>query len=84
MIGRRVRHFNGHHELMSGEYGRWQDIWWAVSPNGHCANLGGYDVTEHPDGTITVSPSIEVKSSREGQPFVVYRGYLERGVWRDA
>lgn len=49
------------------------------TPNGHTGNLANHDVTEHDDGTITVSPSILVENSNgEG-----WHGYLERGVWRE-
>jgi hypothetical protein len=39
-------------------------------------NLSGHSVTEHDDGTITVSPSI-LDDGRS-----VWHGYLERGAWR--
>jgi hypothetical protein len=41
-------------------------------------------VVEHEDGTITVSPSILVSTSRDGKPLEVWHGFLERGVWRVA
>ena len=39
--------------------------------------LENHDVTEHEDGTITVSPSILITG--EGGS---WHGYLELGVWR--
>lgn len=84
VIGRRVHHFSSHHQLMSSEYGQWNGTWWAVTPDGHTANLSGRDVTEHADGTISVAGSIEVKGSRQGESQVVFHGYLEHGVWREA
>lgn len=84
MNGRRVHHFSGPHDLLAGEYGYWQDHWTAITPNGHEANLGSHDVTEHADGTITVAPSIAVNTSVEGKPVQVYHGFLEHGVWRAA
>jgi hypothetical protein len=39
-----------------------------------------HTVTEHEDGTITVSPSILDERPGCG----TYHGWLERGVWRDA
>lgn len=67
--------------LKPGQYGKWTDgTWYASAPNGHGANLASHDVIEHSDGTITVSPSIEISDHRG----VVYHGYLEAGVWRDA
>lgn len=56
--------------------------WHCVTPNGHGGNLAAHDVTEHEDGTITVSPSILVTQRREGQDIELWHGYLERGVWR--
>lgn len=66
--------------LTSGDFGI--DIknngWYCCTPNGHVGNLQGHDVTEHDDGTITVSPSILV-SDDTGE---LWHGYLEHGVWR--
>jgi hypothetical protein len=63
----------------------WRDqrgVWMCVTPAGHLGDLSNHDVTEHTDGTITVSPSILVSASfngrREG-----WHGYLEHGVWRE-
>jgi hypothetical protein len=64
-----------------GAYGRvrvdgeW--VWRARAPSGAVANLERHDVTEHEDGTITVSPSILVTGGGED-----WHGFLERGVWR--
>jgi hypothetical protein len=41
-------------------------------------NLRNHEVTEHEDGTITVSPSILCTGHFDKQ----WHGYLERGVWR--
>jgi hypothetical protein len=41
---------------------------------------GVQDVTEHEDGTITVSPSI-LQYGVDGSEF--WHGYLERGIWRE-
>jgi hypothetical protein len=62
--------------LWPGEYARLNGIWHACSPNGLLANLGGHNVTEHPDGTITVSPSIEVTNRTN-----YWHGHLQAGVW---
>ena len=90
MIGRRRRYdpldqggVSTIAKFSSGDYGRAPDDglgnhWYACTPNGHLANLSRHEVTEHADGTITVSPSILV-SDGEGP---VWHGYLERGVWR--
>lgn len=52
--------------------------WEGIAPNGARAALYGHAVTEHEDGTITVSPSILV-----GESGLSWHGYLERGVWRE-
>lgn len=52
--------------------------WMARTPNGHLGNLAAHDVTEHDDGTITVSPSILVSNPQEGE---LYHGYLVAGEW---
>lgn len=58
-----------------------QRMWLVRTPNGHLGNLGAHDVTEHDDGTITVSPSILISNPQQGE---LYHGYLEHGAWRDA
>jgi len=64
----------------SGEYGRDANgDWFGMTPNGHLAGLRLHDVTEHADGTITVSPSILVGRGAEQ----LWHGYLEHGFWRD-
>lgn len=55
--------------------------WRCVTPNGHMGTLSKHDVTEHEDGTISVSPSIALSNPQEGE---LYHGFLERGVWREA
>ena len=67
--------------LARGEYAKDTDgRWYALCPNGAFAGLANHDVVEHEDGTITVSPSIRVRSSDAE----LYHGFLVRGVWRDA
>lgn len=56
-------------------------IYYARTPNGHLANFTYHEVTEHEDGTVTVSPSISVSLGVAGEG---YHGYLERGAWRSA
>ena len=60
-----------------GDYWRDEDtgVWMAYCPKGGIGALADHQVTEHEDGTITVSPSILMP----GQ----WHGYLERGVWRE-
>ncbi len=87
MNGRRLP--DGEHspfDAQPGDYWR-EDIpargwrWFTITPNGHYGNLGGHEIEEHADGTITVSPSIKVSSPGDVE---LYHGFLERGVWREA
>lgn len=83
MIGRRVEWPSG--LLQPGEYAIGPDgAWYAETPNGHTANLSAHSVTEHEDGTITVSPSILISlpAVPESPRRELWHGYLERGVWR--
>lgn len=77
--------------LKPGEYGKWTDgTWWACTPNGHGCNLSAHHVTEHTDGsisvshdaTITVSPSILVTERIGSRDVELWHGWLERGIWR--
>lgn len=60
--------------------------WVCTAPNGHAGSLANHQVVEHEDGTITVSPSILIRTSEDGG--ITYRelwhGFLERGIWRTA
>lgn len=47
------------------------------------SDLSGHKVEEHPDGTITVSPSIGHHSWDPQWNPVYWHGYLEKGVWRE-
>lgn len=65
-----------------GEYGKNSvGKWYGVPPNEPelIANLSRHDVIEHPDGTITVAPSILVTLPHKK---LSWHGYLERGIWR--
>lgn len=44
------------------------------------AGLAEHEVTEHEDGTITVSPSILVGHTDGAEG---WHGYLEHGIWRE-
>lgn len=80
MIGRRVSDADAGAGVRyePGDYARLAGVWYAMSPNGLLANLANHSVTEHEDGTVTVSPSILVSRGNE----LSWHGYLERGVWR--
>src|SRR2546430_757157 len=61
-----------------GAYGKDEfGCWWAHAPRGPVGALDDHQVTEHPDGTISVSPSIEW-----GTPWN-WHGYLRNGVWEE-
>lgn len=84
MNGIRVTDWDGSALLKPGEYGKHPRTgdWFACTPNGHMGNLSQHDVTEHEDGTITVSPSILVTERRDGRDVELWHGYLKRGAWR--
>lgn len=67
------------HEMQPGDYGRdpRNSEWYCCVPNGLRGCLRAHEVTEHEDGTITVSPSILVQGSPS------WHGYLEKGIWRE-
>lgn len=70
------------HKLEPGEYSYFfsEGCWYAATPDGKLANLKKHDVTEHDDGTITVSPSILCSGgSSEGS----WHGFLKEGVWEE-
>ena len=70
--------------LKPGEYARIRGVWHCCTPSNHLGNLGNHDVTEHEDGTITVSPSILVFSEDgKGNRNEHWHGYLQAGVWRE-
>lgn len=77
-----------HNPFRPGTYGRVMGLqqpdkwdWAACTPNGHLANLAAHNVTEHDDGTITVSPSIKVSGGVRCEE-ELWHGYLENGIWR--
>jgi hypothetical protein len=57
--------------------------WWQVTaPNGGSCTLGpNFQIAEHEDGTITVSPSIEIDTSKGFGAGPKFHGYLRRGEW---
>ncbi len=63
--------------LREGDYGKDKDGFWYVRPPGcHMGSIRNHEVTEHEDGTITVSPSILIQGEAN------WHGFLEKGVWR--
>ena len=54
--------------------------WWEVTtPDGHVGSLDPsiHTVVEHEDGTITVTPSIDMSRRHAG----AYHGFLRKGEW---
>lgn len=81
MQGRRIINIGDDgHACQPGDYFRGKDGVWYGRPPGcpnALASLAGHTVTEHDDGTITVSPSILISGAGD------WHGFLERGVWRE-
>ena len=68
------------HLLEPGEYCNHNGYWYCRPPDttqSFLGNISGHKITEHEDGTITVSPSILIRS-HEGE----WHGFLENGIWR--
>lgn len=66
-----------------GDYGKdLRGVWHCYTPNELFGGLKNHEVTEHEDGTITVSPSILVHQGNNGRNGS-WHGYLERGIWRE-
>lgn len=85
MQGRRIYpNENGEILFKEGDYGKHPEmgVWLCWPPGSGLGNLAQHTVTEHDDGTITVSPSILIRSTDDDGSPVVWHGYLERGVWR--
>lgn len=85
-MGRVATDADGFISLQPGDYGlatadtygknNKSGTWYVCSPNGLTAALRMHTVIEHYDGTITVSPSIRISTSRYN-----WHGYLRAGAW---
>jgi len=77
MQGKRVYEFpNNPGEYMKLDNGNWM----LCLPTGiHGTINNTWNIVEHEDGTITVSPSIQVTCH---VPKYSWHGFLEKGVWR--
>lgn len=87
MIGRRVPDETVPVDYEPGDYGRYKGrVYCKTPPNGlgesFLGDLTAHDVTEHEDGTITVSPSILVTTRRNKNDEESWHGFLEKGIWR--
>ena len=67
-------------ERKPGEYAKLNDqgFWWAIAPNGDfgCFQSPNWQVEEHEDRTITVSPSLWFDYPKG------WHGFLRRGIWQ--
>ncbi len=70
-------------DCQPGDYWNWDGLWMCMTPSRFIGNLANHKITEHEDGTITVSPSILVTTTMAGEKRA-WHGWLERGVWRQA
>lgn len=63
--------------MAPGDYLKRGDSWYAYAPREGAgpSNISTWEITEHEDGTITVSPSIHVKGKGG------WHGFLVNGVW---
>ena len=102
MKGRRIDEsptFDFHRDLEPGDYGLSEHgMWWLVAPNGDQGIIDPkwHTVTEHEDGAITVTPSLNYLRGwrpgpdsppvnfTPGHGALRWHGWLERGVWRSA
>lgn len=69
--------------LLPGEYAKCREefnpaLWVVRAPNGDIGSLSVrvHQITEHDNGTITVSPSIQFLTGDR------WHGYLKAGVWQ--
>lgn len=82
--GRRVYSQGSAVAFRSGDYGKGPAGNWLAWPPGTdlLAGLDNHEITEHEDGSITVSPSILLTGFDEDGNPIVWHGYLEAGIWR--
>lgn len=72
--------------LKPGEYVHVEGHWICCCPGEGklIGTLDNHRVTEHEDGTITVTPSILCAANYgPEQEHMSWHGYLERGIWRE-
>lgn len=84
MTGHRLPDNTAPWELKAGDYcfrgeGDQRFLWVCLPSGVGPSRLEGWDVVEHEDGTVTVSPSILDRGTENG-----WHGYLKRGVWTAA
>ena len=82
--GRRVySRVDGTLHLAEGDYGFDERLkHWVIRPPGcHAGGIPHHQVEEHPDGTITVTPSIVLMESDLSGETTKWHGYLTKGEW---
>ena len=90
MKGRRLPDYiDWSSDWQPGDYSKAKSFWIVCTPNGEVGVLTKHTVTEHEDGTITVSPSILIyphkgydEDTKQAIDMPGWHGFLERGVWR--
>jgi len=89
MKGRRVYpNDDDSFKLERGDYMFCRGRWYARVPDSRTndmdlSDLSNHQVTEHEDGTITVSPSILHHGNTPDWQKVEWHGFLEHGIWRE-
>lgn len=61
------------------ESGEWYIHW----PEGLLGGLANHSVTEHDDGTITVTPSILTTGTDQNGAPLQRHGFLTKGIWEE-
>ncbi len=69
-------------DLHSVCYWKDENGWWVYLPRCGSGRISNHTVEEHPNGTITASPSILMTGHDKGEPMQRH-GYLTKGVWRE-
>ena len=87
MQGRRIYPDKGD-KFSPGDYGLEQGEWHCRTPDPNIGlgSLVAHTVTEHEDGTITVTPSIVVSypEREDGNGGQSWHGWLRAGIWTEA
>lgn len=86
VTGRRRINDTEPEKLAPGEYVLTHGVWYVRPPyndrgQSYIGQLFTHQITEHDDGTISVSPSI---LQSYGDREEIWHGYLTKGIWRRA
>jgi hypothetical protein len=75
-----IRHFKaGDYDIVAKPDGS-RELWFR-DPKGHVGRTSQHDLTEHDDGTVTVSPSINDTAAYGEDQQPGFHGWLQGGVW---